>query len=211
MSETTPIITYAIIAITAIISFQGFNRYDIVEKLKHSPYREVKFREWYRLLTSGFVHSGWIHLLINMFVFYEFGRWIELFFLAEFGPQSGRLLYLAMYLLTIVAGDLPTLVKHKQNPGFGSIGASGAVSGVLFIFILINPWDLLWLYAIIPIPAIVAGIGYLIYSSWAGKRGKGRIDHMAHFYGAVFGVIFMLILKPSLIVHFFNELSNLPF
>jgi len=204
-------VTLAIIVLTCVISFQAFSKLGLLERLKHHPYSEVHNGEWHRLLTSGFVHSGWIHLLINMFVLYMFGEHIEAFFVSIWGGMMGRILYLLMYLLSIVAGDLPTLIKHKDNPAYASIGASGAVSAVVFIFILLNPWEYLYLYAILPIPAIVGGVLYLIYSSWASRHRQDRIDHMAHFYGALFGVLFVIILKPYLLMYFIERVSDLPF
>jgi membrane associated rhomboid family serine protease len=204
-------ITLVIIIVTALISVQAFSRPGIIERLKHHPYSEVRHGEWYRLLTSGFVHGGWVHLLINMFVLYSFGRIIEMEFLGLWGPTLGRIMYLVMYLLAIVAGDLPSLVRHKDNPAYASIGASGAVSAVVFIFILLYPWEMLYLYGILPIPALLGGIAYLIYSSWASRNRNDRVDHMAHFYGAVFGIIFMIAFKPSLLQHFINSVMDFPF
>lgn len=204
-------ITLLIIILTAIISIQGFSRQGIIERLKHHPYTEVKHGEWFRLVTSGFVHGGWLHLLINMFVLYSFGGHIEEVFGMLWGPSMGRIMYLVMYLLAIVAGDLPTLMRHKDNPAYASIGASGAVSAVVFIFILLYPWEMLYLYGVLPIPAIVGGVLYLIYSSWASRHRNDRIDHMAHFYGAVFGIVFMIATKPVVLSHFFSKVSELPF
>ncbi len=204
-------ITIAIIIITALISIQAFSRPVIVERLKHHPYSEVRNGEWYRLLTSGFVHGGWVHLLINMFVLYSFGSLIENVFLGLWGTTLGRIMYLVMYLLAIIAGDLPTLARYKDNPAYASIGASGAVSAVMFIYVLLFPWEMLWLYVIIPVPAIIGGVAYLIYSSWASRNRNDRIDHMAHFYGAVFGIVFMIAFRPSLLGHFFQRLIDLPF
>lgn len=119
-----------------------------------------------------------------------------------------------MYLLNIIAASLPTYFKHKDNPGFASVGASGAVSGLVFIFVVIAPWtSLSFLFIpILKIPAIVLGIGYLIYSSIAAKRSSSRIDHVAHFYGALFGVAFLWITKPIMFNHFINSFMNgLPF
>jgi membrane associated rhomboid family serine protease len=194
-----------------LISLQGFSRVGVIERLKHHPYSEAHNGEWFRLLTSGFVHSGWLHLLINMLVLYSFGGLIESVFVSLWGPTAGRIMYIAMYLTAIVAGDLPTLAKYKDNPAYASIGASGAVSAVVFIYIFLFPWEMLWLYAILPIPAIIGGIGYLIYSSWASRSRNDRIDHMAHFYGAIFGVVFMIAFKPSLVGHFIQSITDLPF
>jgi membrane associated rhomboid family serine protease len=204
-------ITIIIIVFTCLISIQAFSRYGILERLKHYPYVEIRNREWYRLLTSGFVHGGWVHLIINMLVLFMFGEHIEKIFESLWGPTVGRTLFLVMYLMAIVVGDLPTLVKHKDNPAYASIGASGAVSAVVFIFILLYPWEMLYIYGIVPVPALLGGIGYLIYSSWASRRQNDRIDHLAHFYGAVFGVVFMIVLKPQLMLYFIDQVSNLPF
>jgi membrane associated rhomboid family serine protease len=204
-------ITLIIIIVTALVSVQGFSKPAIIEQLKHHPYSEVHNGEWFRLLTSGFVHGGWIHLLINMFVLYSFGGLIEKIFLNLWGDTTGRILFIVMYLAAIVAGDIPTLMRYKDNPAYASIGASGAVSAVVFIFILLFPWEMLYLYGILPIPAIIGGIAYLIYSSWASRKRNDRIDHMAHFYGAVFGIVFMIAFKPSLIEHFLKSITELPF
>lgn len=204
-------ITLVIIILTALVSVQGFSNPGIVERLKHHPYSEVRNGEWFRLLTSGFVHGGWVHLLINMFVLYSFGSLIENVFLGIWGSTLGRILYLVMYLLAIIAGDLPSLLRHKNNPAYASIGASGAVSAVVFIFILLYPWEMLYLYGIIPIPAIIGGIAFLIYSSWASRNRNDRVDHMAHFYGAIFGIVFMIAVKPSVLEHFFVSVIDLPF
>jgi len=204
-------ITLIIVVLTVLISIQGFSRPGIIERLKHHPYSEVHNGEWFRLLTSGFVHGGWIHLLINMFVLYSFGGLIESGFLALWGATLGRILFFVMYLTAVIAGDLPTLMRYKDNPAYASIGASGAVSAVVFIYILLYPWDMLYLYGILPIPAIIGGIAYLIYSSWASRNRNDRIDHMAHFYGAVYGVVFMIAFKPALIGHFIRSVMDLPF
>ncbi len=203
-------ITLVIVIITALISFQAFNNQGLFNKLKHFPYVEQRQGEWYRLLTSGFVHADWIHLGINMFVFYEFGRLIEQLFIQEslFGPIKGRIVFILLYLLGIVFASLPSFAKHKDNPHYSAIGASGAVSGILFAYIIFFPWSTLRLYGIIPIPAIIAGIAYLVYSSWAGKKGGDNIGHDAHFYGALFGFIFTILMKPSLFLLFINQLIN---
>lgn len=205
-------ISLALCVITGLISYQAFSNRSIVEKLKHHPYSEHRNKEYYRMLSSGFVHGGWIHLLINLFVLYQFGPIVEQVFGQMFGAAIGPLVFLLMYLVTIVVADLPTFFKHKDNPTYAAIGASGAVSGVVFVYILFFPWATLSLYGIIPFKAILGGVAYLIYSSWASKNRNDGIDHSAHFYGAVFGVLFTIILKPNVVSHFVNEISSgLPF
>ena len=124
----------------------------------------------------------------------------------------GRVIYLLLYIVMIVLADIPSFIKHKKNYGYSAIGASGAVSGVLFIFILLRPWSQLELYFFIPIPAIVFGILYLIYSSWASKNARDNIGHDAHFYGAVAGMVLSAILLPNILGEFIQQfVTGLPF
>ncbi len=201
-------ITLLIILFTGLVSYQGFSRYDIIDRLKHFPVRESGSGEYYRMLTSGFVHADWTHLLVNMFVLYSFGNYIESYIVSEFGNVQGRIIYLILYLLNIVLANIPTLLRHKLNQGFSSIGASGAVSGIIFIFILLQPWSILYLFFIIPVPAIIAGVGYLIYSSWAARQGHGRLDHSAHFAGAIAGMLMIILLRKEIVSEFFFRLIN---
>ena len=127
-----------------------------------------------------------------------------------FGPTMGKVWYIVLYITTIIVADVSTYVKHQDNYGFSSIGASGAVSGILFIYILMMPWNTLYLWGIIPIPALVVGLGYLWYSHHAAGQAGSRIDHDAHFYGAVYGIVFTLILKPDMALHFWRAVQNTP-
>ena len=199
-------ITLILIIVTGLISWRALEDRSMIEQLKHYPYKEVREKEWHRMLTSGFVHGSMMHLALNMYVFYIFGEYVESNFVMRMGPTTGRILYVVFYLSAIVFADIPTFLRHKDNPSFASVGASGAVSGILFIFILIQPWSTLLLFFIIPMPAIIAGVGYLIYSSWASKKGTDNIDHLAHFYGAVYGVIFFIAFQPSIINEFLTKL-----
>ncbi len=199
-------LTLLLVIITGLISYRAFEDPVLLNKLKHFPYVEARQKEYHRFITSGFVHGGWLHLLINLFVLHEFGKQVEIAFIAYFGDMMGRINYLLLYLLTIVFADIPTFIKHKDNPHFSSVGASGGVSGIVFVYILFAPWQMLYLYAILPIPGIVAGIAYLAYSSWASKKGGGRIDHDAHLYGAIFGFLFAIVLQPSFFNHFVTML-----
>ena len=197
-----------LVAITVLVSYRAFNNQAFFFRLCHWPVKEHQQREYYRLLTHGFVHGSWLHLLINMFVLWQFGEIVEFYFTEFFGQQSGRLLFILVYLATIVFASVPTFLNKKDNSQYMSVGASGGVSGIVFIYILLMPWAMLYLYAIIPIPGIIAGILYLWYSSYASKNVRDRIDHEAHFYGALFGVFFTLLLKPSLANNFIDQLIN---
>ena len=201
-------VTLLIIILTCLVSYQAFNRPELSRALRHSPYIESRTGQYWRMLTSGFIHGGWLHLGVNMFVFYSFGQLVENTFLMHFGATMGRVNFLLLYLLAIVFADIPTFLKHKTNPHFASVGASGAVSAILFASILFSPWNPIYLYGIIKIPGIVAGLAYLIYSSWAGKKMKDYIDHDAHFWGAVFGFVFTILLKPSFFTNFVQLLKS---
>lgn len=198
--------TIIIVIFTCLVSYRAFNNPYLIEKYKHYPIREASLGEFYRMLSSGFFHGGWLHLLINMFVLWQFGEIVEQMYLILFGNTMGLILYVAMYLSCIIVANIGTFLKHRANPSFASIGASGAVSGVVFIYILQDPWAMLYLYGILPIPGIIAGVLFLWYSSWASKKGGDMIDHDAHYYGAVYGVAFTLLLHPSLFMHFVNNL-----
>lgn len=201
-------ITLIIIIITAIISWQALENRNRLQLLKHYPYQEARTGEWYRFLSSGFVHGSFLHLALNMYVLYIFGEYVEQYFVIRIGGTWGRILYLLFYLAAIIVADIPTYLKHRNNPGFASVGASGAVSGILFIFIMIRPWEILYLFFILPIPAIIAGIGYLVYSSWASNNRQDHIDHMAHFYGALFGIVFALLALPGIGADFISQLIH---
>jgi len=182
-------VTLLIIIVTVLLSYQAFNNRSFFERLKHHPYSEHKNKEFIRLLSGGFLHGSWPHLFINMYVLYEFGQTVEKYFVADFGEAKGRIFYLLFYLVGILAGCLPTYIKHKNNPSFASIGASGAVSSVLFAFVFFYPWSWLGLFFVIPIPAIVFAVLYLVYSSYAGNNANSQIDHLGHFGGAVWGIL----------------------
>lgn len=135
-------LTIIIIVLTCAISFPAFRNRELFDKFKHVPYRVAKNGEYHRLLTSGFLHANEAHLFVNMYTFWIFGTFVETTFLGWFGEMKGRLIFLVFYLLNIIFADLPSLAKHKDNPGYSAVGASGAVSGILFIFILLRPWSI---------------------------------------------------------------------
>ena len=202
-------ITKIISIVVFLVSIQAFNNPAFFEKYKHSPYRVYHYKEYYRLVTSGFLHGSWVHLLVNLFVFWQFGDFVENYiFYAVFGNTVGAVLYALLVLLAIVAGNIPSTLKYKNNPNYGSIGLSGAVSAILFSYVLVNPWSKIYLYAIIPIYTIVAAVLYLIYSQWASKNSRDNIDHSAHFYGAIFGLVYTIAVYPKILSYFINTLIH---
>ena len=201
--------TFVFIIITCIVSILSFNNEQLFSKLQFNPYQVYHRKEYYRLISHGFVHADWMHLLVNMFVLYSFGTAVESYFgqLEAAGMmQYGKAWFAFMYLAAIIFASVTTLKKHKDDIFYNSVGASGAVSAVLFCSIFFNPWAKLGLYFVIPVPAIIFGAGYLIYSQYMSKRGTDNINHDAHFIGAVFGFLFPLLIKVSFISIFINQL-----
>lgn len=203
-------LTIVIVILTCITSYQAFNNPELKSKLLFVPARIKETKEWYRFLSHGLIHADWIHLAVNMYVLYTFGGIVELYFSMAFGDMAGRLLYLLMYFGGIAAASIYSYYKHQNSYYYSALGASGAVSGIVFAFIFFDPWSILLLFFIIPMPAVIAGILYLWYSSYMGKKGRDNIGHDAHFYGAVFGFLFIIVaavsLRPDLVDNFFQLL-----
>lgn len=197
-------ITYILIAINVVVSLRCFNRQDIFWKLAFIPYQCVHRKEWYRILTHGFVHADSIHLLVNMFTFYSFGTYMEKVF-PLFGLSS--LAYLGLYFGGMIVASLYDLVAYRDNPNFASIGASGAVSAVLFTSILFDPFGKILFFAILPIPGIVFGVLYLLYCQYMSRQSRDQINHNAHFWGALFGFVYPILLEPQILIHFLSRLG----
>jgi membrane associated rhomboid family serine protease len=159
-----------------------------------------------RFITHGFVHADGTHLLFNMITLFFFGSVIESFY-RQFFYDLGFVLF---YLGGLIFAILPSYLKHKNDTNWASLGASGAVSAVLFAYILFEPWKLILVF-FIPVPAIIFAVLYVGYSVWSGKRGNSNINHSAHLWGAAYGVVMTIILEPRLIQHFLNKLTQLPF
>lgn len=195
--------TIIIIVITVIVSLLAWQNENLFKRLIFYP-PAVKQGQWDRFITYGFIHADSMHLLFNMFTLYFFGRAIESLysnFLGGFG-------FIAMYLLAIIVAIIPSYLKNKNNANYLSLGASGGVSAVLFAYILIAPWNTLYLFAVLPIPAIVFAIAYVAYSIYADKKGNSNVNHMAHLWGGAFGIIATIILEPNVIPHFINALLS---
>ncbi len=200
------IITYLIIAISVITSLVAFNRPDIFDKLKFNAYAINKNREWYRFFTYGLIHADYMHLFINMFVFYSFGGVVENIFHIYFDSQA-TLFYILLYVGGIAFSSLFDFGKYKNNSYYNAVGASGAVSAILFSSIILYPQGKIFLFFIpIGIPAPIFGILYLAYSAYMAKKGTDNVGHSAHFWGAIYGIAFTIVLKPSLVISFFNNL-----
>ncbi len=200
-------ITWIIIGITAVVSYLAFQNPALMDKLQFNAAIIVHRKQYYRVVSHAFIHIGWMHLAVNMLVLYFFGRNVESYFGYFFGNKAA-LYFLVLYIGGILVSNAWSLIKHKNDYYYNAVGASGAVSAVLFAFIFLDPWEKLYLFAIIPIPGIIFGVGYLIYSYQMGKRKADNVAHDAHFLGAVFGFIFPIILKPELFSRFIELLPN---
>jgi membrane associated rhomboid family serine protease len=197
-------ITIFIIILTAGISLFAFNNQELFYRLKFNAYLIHHSKQLYRFFTYGFIHADWGHLLVNMFVLFSFGRAVELSF-AHFFGMKGSFYFVLLYAGGIVFSTLASFARHKNNEYYNAVGASGAVSAVLFSSILMNPqMAIMFIFFPIPIPAWIFGILYLIYSAYMAKRGTDNIGHDAHFWGAVFGLVFTAAINPSFVPDFFG-------
>ena len=195
-------IAYIIIASVAVISFTAFNRKELFYKLMFSPSEVSQKGQWYRFLSHVFIHASWEHLIFNMLTFFFFGVLVEEAFVYFFG-NLGMFFFLLEFLLGGILSSIPSYFKHKNNYSYSAVGASGAVSAILFTSILINPLNKIYIFFIpIGIPAFIFGILYLVYSAYMSKRNIDNIGHDAHFWGAVFGIAFPLAIKFELLDQF---------
>lgn len=208
MTIFSNVLTISIIGITVISSIVGFSKEDFFHKWKFNPY-QVKYRKQYwRFFTYGLLHAGWLHLFINMFVLWSFGRVVEDAYAYVFGGKW-VLMYLLLYIGAVILSVMPSFGKHKNNPAYSAVGASGAVSAVVFASIIFSPLGKIYLFFIpIGIPAFIFGFIYLLYSWFAARRGKSNIGHDAHFWGAIYGVAFTIIAKPSVAIYFWEQVSS---
>ena len=202
-------LTLILLIFTVGISALALNDPTYFYKLSHHPFTEVRQKEYYRWITSGFIHNDYMHLGINMFVFYQFGGIVERVFTSVYGDLTGRILYLALYIGAIVAGSIPTYFKHQNNESYAAVGASGGVAGIMFAYALFSPTSQILLYGIIPLYSIAWAVLYLVYEQWAGRRGGDNIGHDAHFYGAIFGFIATAVMSPRAIPHFISAIQDL--
>ncbi|MFC6199245.1 rhomboid family intramembrane serine protease [Ponticaulis profundi] len=161
----------------------------------------LKRQEWHRVLVSGFLHADPMHLFVNMLTLFFFGPLMEF----VLGPQT----FFLVYLGSLLAGSALALVMNAKNMDYAALGASGAVSGVLFSFCLYAPFEMIYFFGIIPIPAILFAVLYVAYSVYGMGARRDNIGHDAHLGGAIGGVLLTILLKPEIVPHFLNEISGL--
>ena len=197
------IVTYVLIGVTVLVSWQAFNNRALLERLILWPPAIKRHRQYDRLLTHGFIHADTTHLLFNMITLFFFGRAIE----PAFVERIGMVGYAAFYLSAIVIAIMPTYLRHANDSHYRSLGASGAVSAVLFSFVLFAPWSLIFVF-FIPVPAIVYAVLYIGYSIWMDRRGTDNVNHSAHLWGAVYGMLFTVMMEPRVATTFVARLLS---
>ena len=210
-----------IVGANVILSLVAFGNPALFSKLLFNPYQVTQRREYYRVITHAFIHANYIHLFFNMYVLYQFGGLIESIFtdaglfgrlfpgMEFWGKSRGYLYYILLYFGGLIFATLPAIRKHSNDPGYNSLGASGAVSAVVMAVILLLPTMSLQLFFIpIDIPAFIIGFAYLGYEYYMSRRGGTRIAHDAHFYGALFGLALLLIIKPAFGLRFLELIGQ---
>ncbi len=197
--------TILIIIIASVFSVVAFQQPQLMYRYNFNAYQVYHRKQWYRVFTHAFLHANWEHLIINMIVLFSFGTSLWHYFYIYFG-KNVLLLYLGLYVGGIIVSTIFTLVKEKDNFNYNAVGASGAVSAVVFACIFFAPMHKILFFGIVPVPGILFGVIYLGYSYYMSKRNIDNIGHDAHFWGAVYGFVYPILLKPSLLSNFFNNL-----
>jgi membrane associated rhomboid family serine protease len=187
-------ITLIIIIITTLVSIGGFNNQKIKDDLVFYPPAVSTQKQYYRFFTCGLVHADWPHLIFNMLALYFFGVGVEKEFVRLF-DKPGQYLYLVMYVTALLISILPSYFRHRDNYHYSSLGASGAVSAVIFAGLMLAPETevVIIFLPFFPIPGFIFAPLYLLISAYLDKRGKDNINHSAHIWGAIYGLAFIII------------------
>ena len=195
--------TLIIIAITAVISMLAFSNQNLMRQLILWPPALSRDHQYYRLVTYGLIHADVQHLLFNMLTLFFFGQAMEQLYNEYLGAFGFAMFYVGGMVISI----LPTYLRNRNNAAYRSLGASGAVSAVLFAFILLKPWVTIYVF-FFPVPAIVYAVLYIAYSIYMDRRSADNVNHSAHLWGALYGVIFTILMEPRVIGLFLNSLAH---
>ncbi len=195
---------FIIIGITALVSYRAFEDSTLKNKLLFNAYAIFHKKQYYRIISHAFIHADWNHLIFNMLTLYFFADTAVYFLSVYIG--NGNLMFVILYLSGAVAASIPAMIKHKDNTWYNSLGASGAVSAVLFSTIFFDPWvGIMFIFIPVPIPGFIFGFIYIAASSYFDKKGGGNVAHDAHIAGAVYGFLFPILFNPSLFTQVFLE------
>ncbi|MCK9219487.1 MAG: rhomboid family intramembrane serine protease [Bacteroidales bacterium] len=201
------VLTNIIIFITVVISVIALNNHEWFDKLKFNAYDVKHSNQWYRFFTYGFLHAGYLHLFINMLVFYSFGVIVESYFHIYFPGKAG-FYYTLLYIGGLILSIIPAFGKNKNDVFYNAVGASGAVSAVLFSSILLHPTGKIFFFFIpIGIPAPLFAVLYIAYEYYMSKNAHDNIGHDAHLWGAIYGLLFTIAMKPGLVLIFLQEIG----
>mgnify|MGYP000014655195 CR=1 FL=1 len=203
-------VTIILVIATVLASIYAWRDHGLRNKWIHNAYAANKNKEYHRLITSGFIHADYLHLFFNMYAFYLFGGVVEQYFEYFFGGKA-ILAFLGLYLVGIVVANLPDFIKYKDNPNFNSLGASGGVSAVVFCSVILNPMMELMIFPIpVAMPGYIFALVYVAYSIFMEKKQMNNVNHMAHLWGALWGVVFIFTTEPSTLGRFIDQIK-LPF
>jgi membrane associated rhomboid family serine protease len=205
--------TIIILLVTCVLSFLAFSNEQMMSEMIFNPPAVNQRGQWYRFFSSGFIHADFLHLAFNMYTLYMFGDLVENAFRSIYGG-AGTVFFAVLYLTALPAAMMPSFEKHKHDDYYYSLGASGAVSAVIFCGIFLYPSMPLSIFPIpIGIPAFIFGPLFLLVSAYLSSKGRGTINHSAHIWGALYGIVFLIItavlftdFKP--IQHFIAEVMN---
>jgi membrane associated rhomboid family serine protease len=198
--QMAPVASF-IFAITIGCSLLAFSNESMYGKMMLHPYSVYRGSNVYTLITSGLIHKDWMHLFFNMLSFYFFAFQLEF--------TLGHWQFGLLYIVSMILSDLPSVMKHKNDYWYNSLGASGAISAVVFSYIMYAPMSMMMLMPLpIPIPAIIFGVLYLVYCSYASKYSRDNINHDAHLFGALCGVAITIILNPKVVPFFLQQVTG---
>jgi membrane associated rhomboid family serine protease len=207
MFYLTPITAIILIG-TLIISWRAMENSALFEKLLNNPYRIKHNKEYYRIFSHALIHADFMHLALNMYVFYSFGSILEVIFKGMWGGAKGGVMFIILYVMGAVVATLPSLRKHGDNYGYNSVGASGAVSALLMTYMFMFPTQQISFFFIIPMPAFLGVFVFFLLEHLMNRSGKTRIAHDAHIWGALFGIVFTLVTNPHAFVNFFSTVRQ---
>jgi len=200
-------VTLMLIIIISLTSIMAFNNKEVFKQFQFNAFLVYHKKQYYRMLTHALVHASWEHLVVNMIVLWSFGSAVEHYFEMYFGGYA-TWYYLALFAGSVVLSSVWSLIKQRNNVYYNAVGASGAVSAVLFAAIFFNPWEPIYFFGVLPMPGIIFGVLYLYYSFYMSRKKLDNIGHDAHFLGAIIGFCTPILIRPSLFLDFINLLFS---
>ncbi|MEI7422046.1 MAG: rhomboid family intramembrane serine protease [Prolixibacteraceae bacterium] len=200
-------ITIMLVVIISLTSILAFSNREVIKQFEFNAFKIYHKKQYHRLLSHVLVHANWEHLLVNMIVLWSFGGVVEHYYEMYFGGYS-TYYYLILFVGSAIFSSLWALIKQRNNVYYSAVGASGAVSAVLFSAIFFNPWENIYFFGVLPMPGIIFGLLYLYYSFYMSRKKLDNIGHDAHFLGAVIGFCMPMIIRPSLFWDFVNLLFS---